>query len=79
MPLKRGPKDVAYTTVVTGAEYKSEIGSTEDTPYLALTGELWCVFCENVRLSWPYAVFSYRLVVVLPNPLKPGVNSRMKM
>ena len=30
-----------------GAEYKSEIESTKDTPYLALTGELWCVFCEK--------------------------------
>ena len=27
-----------------GAEYKSEIQSTKDTPYLDLTGELWCVF-----------------------------------
>ena len=30
----------------TGAEYQSDAGSTKDTPYLALTGELWGVFCE---------------------------------
>ena len=30
----------------TQAEYESDAGSTKDTPYLALTGELWGVFCE---------------------------------
>ena len=29
------------------AEYESEIKSTKDTPYLALTGDLWYDFCEN--------------------------------
>ena len=29
-----------------GAEYKSEIGSTKDTHYLALTGELWRFFAR---------------------------------
>ena len=28
------------------AEYQSDTGTTKDTPYLALTGELWGVFCE---------------------------------
>ena len=28
------------------AEYQSDAGSTKDTPYLTLTGELWSVFCE---------------------------------
>ena len=28
------------------AEYQSDAGFTKDTPYLALTGELWGVFCE---------------------------------
>ena len=31
----------------TEAEYQSDAGSTKDTPYLALTGELWGVFYEN--------------------------------
>ena len=30
-----------------GAEYKSEIESTKDTPYLALAGEQWCAFRKN--------------------------------
>ena len=30
----------------TKAEYKSECEPTKDTPYIALTGELWGVFCE---------------------------------
>ena len=30
----------------TQAEYQSDAGSTKDTPYLALTGELWGVFCK---------------------------------
>ena len=25
---------------------------TNYTPYLALTGELWCVFCENLNENW---------------------------
>ena len=28
------------------SEYQSDAGTTKDTPYLALTGELWGVFCE---------------------------------
>ena len=31
----------------TQAEYQSDSGSTKDTPYLALTGELWGVFWEH--------------------------------
>ena len=30
----------------TQAEYQSDVGSTKDTSYLALTGELWGVLCE---------------------------------
>ena len=36
------------------AEYLSDAGSTKDTPYLALTGELWGVFCEYLWGYWPY-------------------------
>ena len=28
------------------AEYQSDVGSTKDTTYLALSGKLWDVFCE---------------------------------
>ena len=44
-------EDIAYITVVTGAEYESEIESTKDTPYL--TSKLWFVFCENFEENWP--------------------------
>ena len=30
----------------TEAEYRSDAGSTKDTPYHALRGELWGIFCE---------------------------------
>ena len=36
----------------TQAEYQSDAESTKDTPYLALTGELWDVFCEYFFLDW---------------------------
>ena len=36
-----------------GAEYKTEIESTKDTPYLTLTGKLWCDFCDNFEENWP--------------------------
>ena len=34
------------------AEYKSEFEHTKDTPYLALTGELWSVFCGDFEENW---------------------------
>ena len=37
----------------TEAEYQSNAGSTQDTPYLALTGELWGVLCEYLWQNWP--------------------------
>ena len=50
-PLKRGTiwHDIAYIT----AKYKSECEPSKDSPYLALTGELWGVFCENFQENWP--------------------------
>ena len=35
-----------------GAKHKLEIESTKDTPYLTLTGKLWCVFYENFAENW---------------------------
>ena len=32
---------------------KSEVELTKDAPYLALTGELWGVFCEDLDENWP--------------------------
>ena len=37
----------------TEAEYELYAGSTKDTPYLALTGELSGVFCEYSWENWP--------------------------
>ena len=37
----------------TPAEYQSDAGSTKDTPYLTLTGELWGVVCEYCWENWP--------------------------
>ena len=34
-------------------EYQSDAAATKDTPYLALTGELWGVFCEYLWENWP--------------------------
>ena len=34
-------------------EHQSDAGSTKDTPYLALTGELWGVFSEYFWENWP--------------------------
>ena len=35
------------------AEYQSDAETTKDTPYLALTGELWGVFCEYLWENQP--------------------------
>ena len=37
----------------TEEEYKSDAGSTNDTPHLSLTGELWGVFYGYLRENWP--------------------------
>ena len=37
----------------TEAKYASEVKFTKDTPYLALTGEIWAVFCEDSGENWP--------------------------
>ena len=37
----------------TEAEYQSESEPTKDTPYFALMGELWGVFCKYVGEIWP--------------------------
>ena len=34
------------------AEHGSDFAFTKDTPYLALTGELWGVFCEDFEENW---------------------------
>ena len=34
-------------------EYKSGFKYTEGTPYVALMGELWGVFCGDFGESWP--------------------------
>ena len=34
---------------MTEAEHKSEFERPKDTPYLALTGELWGVYCEDTK------------------------------
>ena len=38
---------ILYRFTVTDAEQKSEFVFTKETPYLALTGELWGVYCEH--------------------------------
>ena len=37
----------------TGVGYQSDAWPTKDTPYLALTGELWGVLCEYLWENWP--------------------------
>ena len=38
--------DIAHITAVTETEYKFEFEHMKNTPYLALSGQLWVVFCE---------------------------------
>ena len=55
MLLKHGPihLDIPYTIVMITRERKSNFWLTTDTPYLALTGELWGVYYENFEENWP--------------------------
>ena len=55
MPLKRDliSHDITYDTAITVAERESDIRIATDTPYLALTGELWSVYWEDLWENWP--------------------------
>ena len=39
---------MVFHRTVKEAEYKPEFGLTNDTPYLALVGELWDIYCEKI-------------------------------
>ena len=39
--------------MITVAEKESDIRITKDTPYLALTGELWGVYCKGLGENGP--------------------------
>ena len=39
-------------TTMTAAERQSDLKLTTDIPYLALTGELWGVYCEDLGQNW---------------------------
>ena len=43
----------AYATIITEEKYTSEGIFTKYTPYLALLGELWGVFCKDLGEYWP--------------------------
>ena len=47
---------------------------TKDTPYLALSGELWSVFCEYFNRNWPcYKGFLLYNFIPDQNKLQSGV------
>ena len=35
------------------SEYQPDGGPTKDTPYLAIRGELWGLYCEYLWENWP--------------------------
>ena len=55
VPLQRGPiyHYITHGTAMT-AEHVSDFNLTRDTPHLALTGELWGVYCEDFGENWPH-------------------------
>ena len=56
LPLKRGPlyHDITNGTAMPAPERKSDLKLTKDTPYIALTGELWGVCYDNFEENWPH-------------------------
>ena len=43
---------ITYGATTTVAESESDFRITIDTPYLALTGKLWDVYCEDFGENW---------------------------
>ena len=52
---------------MTMAERKSNIRLTKNTPYLALTGELCDVFCEDFGENWPRYKAPHVFLLSVPN------------
>ena len=54
-------------TAMTAPERKSNLKLTKETPYLALTGELWAVYYEDFDENWPRyngtALYNVHIVV----------------
>ena len=48
-------------------KYTSEVRFTKDTPYLALTGELWGVFCEDLGENLPRYNSTVVVVTLIAN------------
>ena len=46
-------EDITLMSIEIEAEYQSDAGTTKDTPYLALTGELWGVLSEYLWENQP--------------------------
>ena len=46
-------RDIIYSVTLTNAPFCSDFVLTKDTPYLALTGEIWSVFCEYFSKKQP--------------------------
>ena len=46
--------DITYGTAMAVAELRWNFKFTTDTPYLALTGELWGVCCKDIGENWPH-------------------------
>ena len=44
---------ITYDTAITVAESESDLRITTDTPYPALRGELWGVYCEDFQENCP--------------------------
>ena len=55
MPSKRGPihLDITHGTAVIAAGRVSDFNLTTDNPHLALTGELWDIYCDDLGANWP--------------------------
>ena len=47
-------QNMTYGTTITVAESESDIIITTVTPYLALSGELWGIYCEDFGENWPH-------------------------
>ena len=39
---------------MTAAEHESDLKLTTYTPYLAPTGGIWGVYCEEIGENWPH-------------------------
>ena len=66
-------RDIAYSIAMAAEEHKSHFELTKVTSYLDLAGEIWGVYCENLKFEIDHIIVTKWCRVILALTGKPVV------